>query len=157
MLRDADTGHLTFERSVATRSVIGARRITSAACVALRVWRSTSWSDTWGHTRRKDHTNAPAVISRRLQSKLLVWTSLLWQALSVIFFEGSHLQHLRFLACWLICEVLNFSVEFARTCEEKNLWNVLTNGQQTMRKINKLFWHLVSSSGKRRKADNNRK
>ena len=31
--------------------------------------------------------------------------------------------------------------------------NVLTNGRQTMRKINECFQHLVSSSGKRRKKD----
>ena len=35
--------------------------------------------------------------------------------------------------------------------------NVLTNGQQAMRRINERFRHLVSSSGKRRKTDNNKK
>ena len=34
--------------------------------------------------------------------------------------------------------------------------NVLTNGQQAMRRINERFRHLVSSSGKRRKTDNNK-
>ena len=34
--------------------------------------------------------------------------------------------------------------------------NVLTNGRQTMRKISKRFRHLVFSSGKRRKTDNNK-
>ena len=35
--------------------------------------------------------------------------------------------------------------------------NVLTNGRQTIRKINERFRHLVSSSGKRRKTDNKQK
>ena len=35
--------------------------------------------------------------------------------------------------------------------------NVLTNGRQTIRKINKRFRHLVSSSGLRGKTDNNKK
>ena len=34
--------------------------------------------------------------------------------------------------------------------------NVLTNGQQAMRKINERFRHLVSLSGKRRKTDSNK-
>ena len=35
--------------------------------------------------------------------------------------------------------------------------NVLTNGRQTMRKINERFLHLLSSSGKGRKTDKNKK
>ena len=47
---------------------------------------------------------------------------------------------------WLcLSRCLNFSHV------EKNLENVLTNGRQTMRKINERFRHLVSLSGKRRK------
>ena len=41
--------------------------------------------------------------------------------------------------------------------EEKNLENVLINGRQTMRKMDERFRRLVSSSGKRRKTDNNKK
>ena len=70
MLRAVGTGHPTFGRSAATKSVTGVRRTTSAACVALRAWRSMSWSDTCGRTRRTDHTSAPAAISGQLQSEL---------------------------------------------------------------------------------------
>ena len=35
--------------------------------------------------------------------------------------------------------------------------NILTNGRQTMRRINKRFWHLVSLSGKRRKTTTKRR
>ena len=57
----------------------------------------------------------------------------------------------------MTCFCPDFEKKFLILFYGKNLENVLTNGRQTMRKINERFRHLVSLSGKRKKTDNKKK